>query len=741
VLAAALAAQACAAAPGLAEVRFSEPVEHRVGGPPALLTAASSSVGDERATVAFVIPGPALVMLHTDATGRVVDGETADLPEERVGLALADVDGDGAPEALVVRPAAAAVTVYRRQGDALVPVRDIPAGPEPGRPAAGDLDGDGRLDLVMSINGELPAGGQARYVRLMGDGGGGFGPAQPIALPPAFAGMFLKAPALADLDGDGDLDLVVSGFVRPEPGVGPVATLLNDGTGAFGAASVLAGAAILGGVGEVTGDGRTDVVLAGFKSRSSAEVPPSDPFGALLLVGDGAGGAAPGPAVGASDTVLTGVAQMDGAGPDDLLLAGVPHRGATPPRLALAVARGGGDFARPLTLPVPDEMLGFAAADLNGDGATDLVYVDGPGSDALAFRFSLPVATGSLEFGEVAVGAGDERALVIRNAGAAPLPLGTAALAGPAPGDFALGEDGCSGRMLPPDGSCELRVRFRPAGAGERLATVAFGREGAERPFALSGIGLRTPGPAAGEPRCLPPFPPPAPLGAGGPVAATGAELRINLRIARAAIRRLNAVEAWLAAGVRAGDLCGGAIGAAKLAGGIATAESAAAREERGFPEPRPVAVKPPRGGTRAVRLTAAQLRIDRRTSRAAILRAAALERRLDGGLTGGDLAAGAVTRAALAPRLRILAAVPAAAEPAPSRTETAALRPGGGAGLRTAAAQLRANRRVATAAVRRANALVARLEAGLTGDAFADGSITPRNLAAGVVRPAPAGG
>jgi len=45
-------------------------------------------------------------------------------------------------------------------------------------------------------------------------------------------------------------------------------------------------------------------------------------------------------------------------------------------------------------------------------------------------------------------------------------------------------------------------------------------------------------------------------------------------------------------------------------------------------------------------------------------------------------------------------------------------------------------NQRIAQAAVRRANALVARLEAGLSGDAFADGSITARNLAPGVVRP-----
>jgi hypothetical protein len=64
-------------------------------------------------------------------------------------------------------------------------------------------------------------------------------------------------------------------------------------------------------------------------------------------------------------------------------------------------------------------------------------------------------------------------------------------------------------------------------------------------------------------------------------------------------------------------------------------------------------------------------------------------------------------------------------------RTEIAARAPGGGP-LRLSAAQLRINQRIAQAGVRRANALVARLEAGLTGAEFADGSITARNLASG---------
>jgi hypothetical protein len=79
--------------------------------------------------------------------------------------------------------------------------------------------------------------------------------------------------------------------------------------------------------------------------------------------------------------------------------------------------------------------------------------------------------------------------------------------------------------------------------------------------------------------------------------------------------------------------------------------------------------------------------------------------------------------------------ATAAATEPAASRTEIAG--PGsGGKALSLTAAQLRINQRIAQAAVRRANALVAHLRAGLDGEEFADGSITARALAPGVVSP-----
>jgi hypothetical protein len=245
----------------------------------------------------------------------------------------------------------------------------------------------------------------------------------------------------------------------------------------------------------------------------------------------------------------------------------------------------------------------------------------------------------------------------------------------------------------------------------------------------------RPPGPAKGTPRCLPaPAAPTPPAGSPGRVELSAAQLRINQRIGQAAIRRLNAVEDWLAAGILTRDLCGGAIGAARFAPTIVTVLAPASLAAATLPDPRPLVVAPASPSGNPVRLSVAQLLINQRIYQAAIRRAAALERRLSGRLTGGDLTAGALTQDKLAERLQVVRATPSP-DPVPSGTEIAP--PGsGGKALTLSAEQLRINQRIAQAAVRRANALTAHLRSGLDGDEFAPATITARALAAGVVKP-----
>lgn len=222
---------------------------------------------------------------------------------------------------------------------------------------------------------------------------------------------------------------------------------------------------------------------------------------------------------------------------------------------------------------------------------------------------------------------------------------------------------------------------------------------------------------------------PPAPSGATGTITLTTTQLLINQRIGQAAIRRLNAVEGRLGGGLQSRDLCGYSVGGGQLGPGITTTTAAVSLAPAAPADPAPI-VDPGRQGTGdPVTLSAAQLLINQRIYQAAIRRADGIESRLDTGLTGGDVRTGAVTQGKLYDRLQVLAAAPVA-EPAASVT---VIRPRTGTGdpssVTLSAAQLAINQRIAQAAVRRSNALIRRLEIGLSGEDLRTGTLTAADL------------
>jgi hypothetical protein len=131
----------------------------------------------------------------------------------------------------------------------------------------------------------------------------------------------------------------------------------------------------------------------------------------------------------------------------------------------------------------------------------------------------------------------------------------------------------------------------------------------------------------------------------GGRVELSAAQLRINQRISQAAVRRVNAIQSLLDAGLRGGDVTDGTLTSAKLAVGLAIAS---ATPTAVAPAPPPAVAPPGRGGGR-VELSEAQLRINQRISQAAVRRLNAIRGRLEQGLTGSDFRAQTVTAVDLA--------------------------------------------------------------------------------------------
>jgi VCBS repeat protein len=93
--------------------------------------------------------------------------------------------------------------------------------------ALGDVDGDGDLDLLLGNTGSYP-GGQSRL--YLNEGSGVFADATSTLLVNIFGGA--RALALGDVDGDGDLDALLGNFGPP------CALLLNNGSGGFASATV-----------------------------------------------------------------------------------------------------------------------------------------------------------------------------------------------------------------------------------------------------------------------------------------------------------------------------------------------------------------------------------------------------------------------------------------------------------------------------------------------------------------------
>src|SRR5215211_2265758 len=322
--------------------------------------------------IALFVFGAACAMTLGEASAQVATFTTQQYPLLGNTHIAADLNADGKPD--LAGAGANAVSVMLGNGDGTFrPKTDFPLGMQTQAVAAGDFNSDGRVDLVVTLNSP-----QFSLALLTGTGTGSFNP--PTYFPNT-SGFDSPAIAATDLNGDGRLDLVVmhtiACFTAPCRAARSITVLLGNGNGTFQTPSEIdvgtgpMAMAVL----DLNRDGIKDVAIGGGNTELSI----------LLGVGNGTFTRQPvvtlvpgGDLFSACNDIGIGDVNRDGI--QDLVVPLGNGEGN-----AILIGNGNGTFQVRSRIQIDETFapLHVAVADYNRDGLLDIARTMGDGTIGL----------------------------------------------------------------------------------------------------------------------------------------------------------------------------------------------------------------------------------------------------------------------------------------------------------------------------------------------------------------------
>jgi hypothetical protein len=238
--------------------------------------------------------------------------------------------------------------------------------------ATADLNGDGKLDVVLASQCATNNCSNGVVSVLLGNGDGTYQP--PVSYTTA---QETESLALGDVNGDGKLDILAVSYCNGGCSSGVVNVLLGNGDGTFQAAVAYnTGAAYSNylSVGDANGDGKLDLLVASQCSNTG-----SCSNGALsVLLGNGDGTFQTAVAYNSGAEGTDGIASADfnGDGKLDVAIASqCPNNNNCPNGIvSLLLGNGDGTFQNPVNYNSGGlYATSVAVGDVNGDGHLDLL--------------------------------------------------------------------------------------------------------------------------------------------------------------------------------------------------------------------------------------------------------------------------------------------------------------------------------------------------------------------------------
>ncbi len=389
--------------------------------------------------------------------------------------------------------------------------------------ATGDVNGDGKADLVAALQDASFAGCQNNTIAVLE--GLGTGKFKPSVYYPTGSTAQEQVIYLVDVNGDGKLDIVTGNAD------GSISVLLNKGNGTYDPGVLNTGLTSVFHYGvyltfaDFNGDGKIDIAATAYANSPAAlyvlpgngdgtfgtpietapsfypynlvaadfnkdgkadllvtgEIPgcPFSSIGYAFLEGNGNGTftEAPTVCVDFGGPQVPVVADLNGDGNLDVVIPYTNGNGV-PPGPAILEGKGDGTFTNLQGFYNGRGAVSVAIADFNGDGMPDVALMNTgnfvPGFISIMFNSTQPVSVSPLlvNFGSVAVGASKAETVILTNDQSTALAITSITLGGTDPGEFK--ETNNCGTSRLPGHDCTITVTAKPTVFGAQTATLSI---------------------------------------------------------------------------------------------------------------------------------------------------------------------------------------------------------------------------------------------------------------------------